>query len=66
MSSVYKNKPNSSIVFSDIHLLLGAIPAVILPAFGFLGSCTKLRGAEDYIKCVKSIGGTSADDYLLL
>ena len=44
MSAVEKTKPNSSIVFSDIHLLLGAIPAVVLPAFGFIGSCTKLRG----------------------
>ena len=45
-------KPNPMIIFTDIHLLLGAIPAFILPAFGFIGSFTKLRNAEAYNKCL--------------
>ena len=32
-------KINDDIVFSDIHLLVGGIPAVILPIFGFIAAC---------------------------
>lgn len=32
-------KINHNIVFSDIHLLIGGIPALILPIFGFLAAC---------------------------
>ena len=46
---VLKNK----IVFVDIFLLSGAIPAVLLPIFGFVAACVQVRGKDDYVSCVK-------------
>ena len=30
---------NPNIIYADIHLIVGAIPAIILPIFGFISAC---------------------------
>ncbi len=51
VSSSKPREPNYKIAFSDIHLLVGAVPAMLLPVLAFVASSLKLRNYEDYMSC---------------
>ena len=48
-------KINDNIIFSDIHLIVAAVPAVILPIFGFFAACIQVRYKSQYKDCIDGL-----------
>ena len=48
---------------SDIHLLIGSLPNVILPVLGFVGTIVMIRYPNEYKRCVMKEHKLEEKDY---
>ena len=46
------------LVFSDIFLLIAAIPSILLPILGFIATAVQVRYKSEYVECLGKLDST--------